>query len=198
MIEAIISEAESLISKGKPFEYWKLLEKSERAVSDQQSKILGEVEDGVVVKGVLLLGKGSLVKAGTRIEGNVYVGENCIIGPNAFLRSGTIITSNCQVGTSEIKNSIILSGSKIPHFSYVGDSVIGRNCNLGAGTKIANLRHDHATVKVKIAGKKLDSKRKKLGALLFDEVKTGINSSINCGAVLSKGTLLTPGEFRKN
>ena len=100
-------------------------------------------------------------------------------------------------GNSEIKNSIILSGSKVPHFSYVGDSVIGRNCNLGAGTKIANLRHDNNSVKVLVAGKKIDSGRRKLGALIFDNVKTGINSSINCGAVLTKSTLVLPSELKK-
>ncbi len=197
MILETIAAAEKLIEKNSPFEFWSLLEKSEAATKSLEPKTLGEIEPGVVVKGKLFVGKGSLVKSGTRIEGNVYVGQNCIIGPNAFLRDGTIIADNCHIGTSEIKNSIILSGSKVPHFSYVGDSIIGRNCNLGAGTKIANLRHDHATVKVTLGGKKVDSGRKKLGALLFDDVKTGVNSSINCGAVISKGAVLLPNEFRK-
>ncbi|VVB98991.1 Bifunctional protein GlmU [uncultured archaeon] len=85
----------------------------------------------------------------------------------------------------------------MPHFSYVGDSIIGHGCNLGAGTKIANLRHDGAAVRVSIGGKKVDSGRRKLGALLFDDVKTGVNSSINCGAILVKGTKVLPCEFRK-
>ena len=193
----IISEAEMLIENNVSFEFWKLLENSEAKIKSIESKYLGEIEQGVVIKGNLFLEKGSVVKSGTRIEGNVYIGENCVIGPNAFLRNGTIIADNCHIGTSEIKNSIILAGSKVPHFSYVGDSVIGRNCNIGAGTKIANLRHDSGTVRVQIGLKKVDSGRKKLGALLFDDVKTGVNSSINCGAILPKGTLVMPGEFRK-
>ncbi len=197
MIEDVIAEAEKLVGTNAPFAFWELLAKSELALKGIGGKIDGEVEDFVAVKGNLYLGKGSVVKSGTRIEGTVYIGQNCDIGPNAFLRDGTIIADNCHIGTSEIKNSIILSGSKVPHFSYVGDSVIGRNCNLGAGTKIANLRHDHATIKVFLNGKKVDSGRKKLGALLFDDVKTGVNSSINCGAIILKGAVLLPNEFRK-
>ncbi|MCH7902366.1 glucose-1-phosphate thymidylyltransferase, partial [archaeon] len=187
-MKEILEEANQLMEKGAVFEYWLLLEKSQAKMGYVEDKVLGEIENGVVIKGKLFLGKNSVIKSGTRIEGNVYIADNCIIGPNAFLRDGTIIDSNSFIGTSEIKNSIVLSNSKIPHFSYVGDSIIGRNCNLGAGTKIANLRHDKNSVKVMINGSKVDSKTKKLGALIFDDVKTGINSSINCGVILEKGS----------
>ena len=197
MIFDLINEANALFDSNEFFEFWKLLEKAETVTKNISQKIEGEVEDGVIIKGNLVLGDGSLIKAGSRIEGNVFIGENCVIGPNAYLRNGVVLGDNCFVGTSEIKNSIILSGSKVPHFSYVGDSVIGRNCNLGAGTKIANLRHDNNSVKVLVDGKKIDSSRRKLGALIFDNVKTGINSSINCGAVLTKSTLFLPSELKK-
>ena len=197
MISEILSEADSLVAKSRPFEFWELLNKAEKGIEAVEESIGGEIEAHVVVKGKLVLGKGSFIKSGSRIEGSVYIGENCTIGPNAFLRPGTIIADNCHIGTSEIKSSIILSGSNVPHFSYVGDSVIGRKCNLGAGTKIANLRHDNRNIMVILDGKKVDSGRRKLGALLFDGVKTGINSSINCGAILGKGAKVKPGEFVK-
>jgi len=195
--EKIISEAEKLISANEPFEFWKLLEKSEQEIKTLKTKVLGAVEDGVIIKGEVFVGSGTVIKSGTRTEGNVYIGANCTIGPNAYLRNGTIIADNCHIGTSEIKNSIILSKSNVPHYSYVGDSVIGRNCNLGAGTKVANLRHDNGTVKVMLDGKRLDSGRRKLGALLFDDVKCGINSSLNCGTILLKGAKVMPNEFVK-
>jgi len=197
MIFKLINEANALFDSNEFFEFWKLLEKAETVTKNISQKIEGEVEDGVIIKGNLMLGEGSLIKAGSRIEGNVFIGKNCVVGPNAYLRNGVVLGDNCFVGNSEIKNSIILSGSKVPHFSYVGDSVIGRNCNLGAGTKIANLRHDNNSVKVFVDGKKIDSSRRKLGALIFDDVKTGINSSINCGAVLTKSTLVLPSELKK-
>lgn len=192
-----ISEATALAGKGKPFRFWRVLESAQEELKGIKQNIEGKVEEGVAVKGEIFVGRGTVVKGGTRIEGNAYIGRDCVIGPNAFLRGGVMIADNCHIGTSEIKASIILSGSNVPHFSYVGNSLVGRNCNLGAGTKIANLRHDNAAVKVKIAGKTLDSGRRKLGALLLDGVKTGVNSSINCGAVLLPGTMVKPNEFVK-
>ena len=182
-IEELILKAEKIIEKGVPFEFWKLLGEAEQAAASIGEKISGEVEGGVIVKGKLCLGKGSIVKAGSRIEGNVFIGKNCVIGPNAFLRSGAIICGNCRIGTSEIKNSLILSGSNVPHYSYIGDSIIGKNCNMN--------------IKVKIGGEKIDSGRRKLGALLFSGVKTGVNSSINCGAIIPSNSKILPNEFRK-
>lgn len=196
-IALLLKEAEDLISKGKVFEFWQLLEKGEKAAEKLESANLGTIEPGVIVLGKLYVGKGAVVKSGTRIDGNVYVGDECTIGPNAYLRNGTILAAKVHVGTSEVKNSIILSGTKVPHYSYVGDSVIGRNCNFGAGTKIANLRHDGASVKVEMAWEIKDSGRKKLGALVFDNVKTGVNSAINCGTVLQPNTVVWPCEFKK-
>ncbi|MDO5846493.1 MAG: glucose-1-phosphate thymidylyltransferase, partial [Methanocorpusculum sp.] len=88
----------------------------------------------------------------------------------------------------EIKNSIIFDGTKIPHYNYIGDSVIGSNCNFGAGTKIANLRHDHGIVKV--AG--IATARKKFGAVIGDDVLFGINCSINTGSSIGSGSRIAP------
>ena len=87
--------------------------------------------------------KNSIIKSGTYIEGPIWIGENCTIGPNAYLRKGTVLCGENKVGAaSEIKNSILFKGAKAPHHNYVGDSIIGKECNLGSGTKIANLRLD--------------------------------------------------------
>lgn len=89
----------------------------------------------------------------------------------------------------EVKNSIIMSGSKVPHLNYIGDSILGENCNLGAGTKIANLRIDKQAIRV--AG--IDTKRRELGAIIGDKVETGINASINTGTLIGSNTLIGPG-----
>jgi bifunctional UDP-N-acetylglucosamine pyrophosphorylase/glucosamine-1-phosphate N-acetyltransferase len=128
------------------------------------------------------------------IEGPCYIGPNCIIGPNTFIRSGTYLEGKNRIGnSSEIKNSIILEGTNAPHFNYVGDSIIGRNCNLGAGTNIANLRHDNKNIKY--GGK--DSGRRKFGTVLGDNVKTGINVSINCGVRIASDKWIPPSEYIK-
>ena len=82
-----------------------------------------------------------------------------------------------------------MNGSKVPHLSYVGDSVIGEDCNLGAGTKIANLKLDKKNIT--IGG--INAGRRKLGAIIGDGVQTGINTSINVGTVIGNGTFIGPG-----
>ncbi len=97
----------------------------------------------------------------------------------------------------EVKNSIIMGNTHIGHLSYVGDSIIGERCNFGAGTKVANLRHDGKTVLVELGGRKFDSGRRKLGVIMGDEVHTGINSMFNVGTTISGGAYIDPGEFVK-
>jgi bifunctional UDP-N-acetylglucosamine pyrophosphorylase/glucosamine-1-phosphate N-acetyltransferase len=192
-VGALLDELKTMMATGKEFRFWEYLESGEKLVEEASGNIEGTIEENVSVAGKLVLGGNSVVKAGSRIEGSVVIGSNCIIGPNAFLRNGTIIADNCHIGSSEIKNSIILSNSKIPHFSYVGDSVVGENVNFGAGTKVANLRFDNASVSVVIGGEKIDSGRRKLGALVGHNVKTGINCSINCGVIIGNNCLIFPG-----
>jgi NDP-sugar pyrophosphorylase family protein len=89
----------------------------------------------------------------------------------------------------EVKNSIVMQGSKIPHHNYIGDSIIGEDCNLGAGTKIANLRLD----KKEITAGNIDTKRRKFGAIIGDSVQTGINASINVGSLIGDHAFVGPG-----
>jgi UDP-N-acetylglucosamine diphosphorylase/glucosamine-1-phosphate N-acetyltransferase len=169
---------------------WDLLAFNEMMLSGQESAELGKIEDNVVIKGPAAIGRNSVVKSGTYIVGPVIIGEDCDIGPNCFIRPSTSIGDNCHIGASvEVKNSIIMNGSKVPHHNYVGDSVIGEQCNLGAGTKIANLRLDKKNIKV--AG--IDTGRRKLGAILGDHVETGINASINVGTIIGDNTFIGPG-----
>jgi len=142
--------------------------------------------------------------AGSYIEGPVIIGSNCKIGPNCYIRPCTSIGDGCHVGNAcEVKNSIVMGNSKIPHQNYVGDSVIGYNCNLGAGTKIANLRLDKKNIDVILNGKKVDTKRRKLGAIMGDNVQTSINSMINVGSIIGNDVFIglgavTTGEIKPN
>ncbi len=191
----MIKELSEKISKGKEFRFWEYLDKLEVFVNKFDEKNSGTIEKNVIINGKLFLGKNSVIKSGTRIEGNVVVGKNCVIGPNAFLRKNVLIEDNCKIANSEIKNSIILKNSNIPHFSYVGDSILGENVNFGAGTKIANLRFDNKNINVAIEGKKINSKRRKLGALIGHNTKTGINSGINCGIIIGNNQKIFPGKI---
>jgi UDP-N-acetylglucosamine diphosphorylase/glucosamine-1-phosphate N-acetyltransferase len=173
---------------------WQLLNANENILPSLDPQNEGEIEPGAVIKGPVSVGRGTLIRSGSYIIGPVIIGCNCDIGPNCYIRPCTTIGDKCHVGAAvEVKNSIIMSGTKIPHFNYVGDSIIGENCNLGAGTKIANLRLDK--LNVVISGK--DTGRRKLGAIIGDKVETGINSSINVGTLIGDNTFIGPGALAK-
>ncbi|MDD5127557.1 MAG: sugar phosphate nucleotidyltransferase [Dehalococcoidales bacterium] len=169
---------------------WDLLEANERLMTGMEPQVMGELEDYVVIKGSVSIGKNSLVRSGSYIEGPVIIGEDCEIGPGCHIRPCTTIGDGCKIGFAVgIKNSIIMRGSKLPHHNYVGDSVIGADCNFGAGTKVANLRLDKKNVTV--GG--IDTGRRKLGVIIGDGVETGINSSINVGCVIGNNVHIGPG-----
>ena len=144
----------------------------------------------MILKGAVVIGKNTVVKSGSYIEGPVIIGDDCSIGPNCYIRPSTTIGNDCHIGAAvEVKNSIIMNGTDVPHLSYIGDSVIGEGCNLGAGTKIANLRLDKKDIWV--AG--INTRRRKLGAIIGDRVETGINASINVGSLIGNDTFIGPG-----
>ena len=167
---------------------WQLLDANKHFIKNIDSKILGTIEKNVQIEGKVYIGKDSVIKSGSYIQGPCYIGENNLIGPNAFIRPNTVIKDNCHVGMSEIKNSIILSETAIPHFNYVGDSIICENVNLGAGTKVANLRLDDKNINVTIKGERVNSGRRKLGTIIGPNVKTGINVSIMCGKKIGENS----------
>jgi UDP-N-acetylglucosamine diphosphorylase/glucosamine-1-phosphate N-acetyltransferase len=180
---------------GRP---WELLDANEYFISGIQPEILGEIEPFATLKGSVSVGGGTIIRNGSYIVGPVIIGNNCDIGPNCYIRPGTSIGDNVRVGNAvEIKNSIIMKGTHIGHLSYVGDSIIGERCNFGAGTKVANLRHDNRTIRVTLNGKLLDSGKRKLGTIMGDDVHTGINSMINVGAVVEGKSMIAPGELVK-
>lgn len=179
------------IDVGRP---WELIEVNEDLIGKLKTEIKGTIEDGAFIHGEVFLDEGSVIKAGVYIEGNVYIGKNCDIGPNSYIRGNTYFGDNVHVGNAvEIKNSIIMENTNVSHLSYVGDSVIGSNCNIAAGTNIANLRFDNATIKTKIKNQKIDSGRRKLGVIIGDSVKTGINSSFSPGVKVGHNSTIGSG-----
>ena len=178
---------------------WDLLKANEHLLKDLRKRYEGTVEPNATIKGEVVIGKGTLIRSGSYIEGPVIIGENCDIGPNCYIRPYTSIGNHVRVGNAvEIKNTIIMENTNVGHLSYVGDSIIGRRCNFGAGTKVANLRHDGKNIKVMIKGRILDSGRRKLGVIMGDDVHTGINTSINTGVIMEKGRFTYPGEIVKH
>jgi len=168
---------------------WDLLDANEALLSSRHHERRGTVEDGCTLPDTVSIGKGTVIRAGTYIEGPCVIGENCVIGPHAYIRGSTAIGDDCHIGhATEIKNSIIMSSTRIPHFNYVGDSIVGSGCNFGAGTKVANLRHDNGAVKV--CGR--TTGRRKFGAIIGDNVLFGINCSVNVGSLVGSNAKIAP------
>jgi UDP-N-acetylglucosamine diphosphorylase / glucose-1-phosphate thymidylyltransferase / UDP-N-acetylgalactosamine diphosphorylase / glucosamine-1-phosphate N-acetyltransferase / galactosamine-1-phosphate N-acetyltransferase len=175
---------------------WDLIEANSALVSEIKNEIKGKVEKNVIVKGKLKAGKGTEILSGTYIKGNVVIGENCSIGPNCYLRGNTSIGNGCHIGQAvEIKNSVIMDNAKVPHLSYIGDSVIGENSNLGAGTITANLKHDNKNVRSAVKGKLVDTGRRKFGTIIANDVHTGINTTIYPGRKIWPGVGTKPGKI---
>lgn len=171
---AVQIRKEDWIDIGRP---WNLLEANTWILKKSNHKIYGIVEDGAHLIGPVTLSKNARIRSGAYIEGPVFIDEESDIGPNCYIRPYTSIGKNVRIGNAcEIKNSIIMDKTHVGHLSYVGDSVICERCNLGAGTIIANYRFDSKSVKMKIKDKVIDSKRRKLGAIIGDDVKTGIHA----------------------
>jgi bifunctional UDP-N-acetylglucosamine pyrophosphorylase/glucosamine-1-phosphate N-acetyltransferase len=162
------------IDIGRP---WDLLEANSWALKRMEHKVYGTVEDGAHLVGPVTVAETARIRSGAYVEGPSFIGEGSDIGPNCFIRACTSIGRNARVGNAcEVKNSIIMDGTHVGHLSYVGDSILCERCNLAAGTITANLRLDDGHVKMLVKDKVVDTGRRKLGAILGDEVKTGINA----------------------
>ena len=141
----------------------------------------------VMVGKNIKIGKGVLIESGVLIKSPAIIGDYSEIRQGAYLRGYCLIGKRCVVGhTTEVKHTIFLNDAKAGHFAYLGDSILGNNVNLGAGTKCANLRFFAGNVPIRTASGMLDTGLRKLGAIIGDGTQTG------CNAVTSPGTLLGP------
>ena len=163
-------------------------------LAGQSQRIRGEVAEGAYLVGDdIEIGEGTVVEPGAYIAGPTVIGRNCEIRHGAYIRGTTLVGDGCVVGhTTEVKSSIFLPGAKAGHFAYIGDSILGRGCNLGAGTKLANFKLTADAVTIVIDGVRVSTGRRKLGAILGDGCQTGCNSVTSPGTLLGKGTFVYP------
>ncbi len=147
----------------------------------------------VLAGGPLSIGKGVLVESGAFIKGPVIIGDQSEIRQGAYLRGHCLVGARCVVGhVTEVKHSIFLDDAKAGHFAYLGDSILGNGVNLGAGTKLANLRFTGGDVLVKTPAGPISSGLRKFGAILGDKAQTGCNAVTNPGTVLGKKSIVLP------
>jgi UDP-N-acetylglucosamine diphosphorylase/glucosamine-1-phosphate N-acetyltransferase len=197
LVEEGITVLAAQISKDDWFDIgrpWDLLDANVWALKRMKHTVLGNVEDGAHLLGPVSVAETARVRSGVYIEGPCFIDEGADVGPNCFIRAHTSIGKNARVGNAcEVKNSIIMDGTHVGHLSYVGDSILCEKCNLGAGTITANLRLDDGHIKMLVKGKVVDTSRRKLGAILGDNVKTGIGALLMPGVKVGNDSWIGPG-----
>jgi bifunctional N-acetylglucosamine-1-phosphate-uridyltransferase/glucosamine-1-phosphate-acetyltransferase GlmU-like protein len=150
-------------------------------------------EGSVLWDDSIFIGPGAFVEPGALVKGPAIIGPHTEVRQGAYLRGKCIVGARCIVGhTTEMKSSVMLDGARAGHFAYIGDSVIGREANLGAGTKLANLKIREQKIRVMAHGTRIVTNLRKFGAILGDHVETGCNSVTNPGTVLGKGCQVFP------
>jgi len=172
---------------------WQVLAKIEGYIKKTLlASVLGKVMPGAyTTPGKVFIGEGSLVEPGACILGPAIIGRNCHIRNGAYLRENCLLGDDVVAGhASELKNAILLNGAKAPHFNYVGDSVLGVGVNLGAGTKLSNVKVTGDTITIRVGDKSYDTGLKKLGAIIGDGVETGCNATLNPGTLVGKGSII--------
>ena len=160
-----------------------------------QGLVLGKVHPQAVLEGRVYIAEGACVEPTAYIQGPAYIGPGTEVRHGAYLRGYVYAGRNCVIGhTTEVKASVFCDEAKAGHFAYVGDSILGRHVNLGAGTKLANLklRGDEVFYLDPKTGKKTPSGLRKFGSLIGDYVQTGCNSVISPGSLLMAHTFVMP------
>jgi UDP-N-acetylglucosamine diphosphorylase / glucose-1-phosphate thymidylyltransferase / UDP-N-acetylgalactosamine diphosphorylase / glucosamine-1-phosphate N-acetyltransferase / galactosamine-1-phosphate N-acetyltransferase len=187
--------AHSLLFEGCQYP-WEALERLQEYL---KSLSLGKIEIAIpstvylVNPELISIGEGTVIEPGAYIQGPCSIGKNCTIRHGAYIRGDVITGDLCVIGhDTEVKHSILFNQATAAHFNYVGDSVLGSNINLGAGVKCANLRLDHQSIHVLIQGERVDTRLKKLGAIVGDGAQVGCNCVINPGTILGKNSFCFP------
>ena len=185
-------ELDRWMDVGRP---WELLEANEWKVGELDRRIEGSVSERAELRGDVVVESGATVEPGVLVEGPALIRSGAEVGPNAYVRGVTVLGADTHVGNAvEVKNSVVMADSAVPHLSYVGDSVLGRDVNFGAGTTVANLRHDDRPVEVTVKDERVSTGRRKFGVVVGDGAKTGIKTALNAGVTLSSGASTGPGE----
>jgi NDP-sugar pyrophosphorylase family protein len=157
-------------------------------------RLLSRLASGYTVNGAIAIHPTSTIEGGAVIKGPAIIGPHSFIAAGAYVRGGCWLEANCILGPgTELKSSFVFRGSKLAHFNFVGDSIIGSEVNLEAGSIIANYRNEWAdpTIWFTYGGRPIETGAEKFGALVGDRSRIGANAVIAPGAILAPGTIVT-------
>lgn len=156
--------------------------------------VQGKVDPRANVGDRVHVATGATVEAFATIQGPAWIGAGTVVRAGAYLRQNVIVGENCTLGnSSEFKNCILFDGCEVPHFNYVGDSILGHKAHLGAGVICSNVRLDRGSVSVRVEGDRIDSGLRKFGAIIGDRTEVGCNSVLSPGTLLGRDCIVYPG-----
>jgi NDP-sugar pyrophosphorylase family protein len=173
---------------------WEALRAIREYVQGQIKPALHNRCEGVAYIGEqVFIGEGTVVEDGAMIKGPAIIGKNCQIRHNAYIREDVIVGDNCVVGnSSELKNAVLFNNCQVPHFNYVGDSILGYKAHLGAGVVLSNYKVVPGNVMVEMDGEPFDTGLRKFGALIGDGAEVGCNSVLYPGSIIGRGSVIYP------
>lgn len=156
--------------------------------------VLGELVGKPFISRNIFVGAGTVVEQGAVLKGPAWIGENCQIRSGCYVRENVIVGNRVVMGNScEFKNSILFDEAQVPHFNYVGDSILGHRAHLGAGVILSNVKLDHREISIVTPGEHISTGLTKFGAIVGDRTEIGCNAVINPGAVLGRDCFVYPG-----
>jgi NDP-sugar pyrophosphorylase family protein len=187
------TEHAAIFEASKPA--WEALKKLQTyLVSREEHELLHETVGEAFIGPDVSIGEGTVVEDGVMIKGPAIIGRNCQIRHGAYFRENVIVGNGCVVGNScELKNVLMFDNCQVPHFNYVGDSILGHRVHLGAGVIVSNVKVVRGHVMVEVEGQRVDSGLRKFGALLGDRAEIGCNAVLNPGSIIGRDSLLYPG-----
>jgi NDP-sugar pyrophosphorylase family protein len=142
----------------------------------------------------VFIGEGTVIEPGAYIKGPAWIGANCQIRHGAYFRENVIIGGGSVIGNStEIKNSVLFKGCQVPHFNYVGDSILGAKVHLAAGVIVSNLKLNGDFITLRVGDLVLTTGLRKFGALIGDDAEVGCNAVLNPGSIIGRRSLIYPG-----
>lgn len=145
------------------------------------------------ISGAVYIGRGTVIEHGAMIKGPAWIGEDCEIRNGAYIRENVVVGNGVVLGNScEFKNCLIFDEAQIPHFNYVGDSILGHKAHLGAGVILSNVRLDHAPVSVAASEGHINTGLRKFGAIVGDRAEIGCNSVLSPGSIIGRDTIIYP------
>jgi UDP-N-acetylglucosamine diphosphorylase / glucose-1-phosphate thymidylyltransferase / UDP-N-acetylgalactosamine diphosphorylase / glucosamine-1-phosphate N-acetyltransferase / galactosamine-1-phosphate N-acetyltransferase len=172
---------------------WEWLKVIGPALDAQPAAVARVLPPGVHVEGAVWINPTVKLPAYATIIGPAWIGAKTEIRPGAFIRGNVVAGEGCVLGNAcEFKNCVLLDGAQVPHFSYVGDSVLGNGAHLGAGVILSNLRLDRQAITVRLPSGTFDTGLRKFGAIIGDKAEVGCNAVLNPGTILGKRALVMP------